>query len=66
MNTPLQAIQVRLGVTDEKEGMPISYWLYDTGVKFEGKYTQKDMELSIAILRDLADALEHKINTVLH
>lgn len=61
MNEP---IQITLGVADEVNHMPMGFWLYDDGVQFDGEMTKKDIDVALAVLLDLADALRVKLNAM--
>lgn len=58
MNDP---IQVAIGVADETHSEPIVFAMHDDGASFDPSYTRNDFIKSVAILRDLADMLEHKL-----
>lgn len=57
-------IQVAIGIESEKGGVPIQFFQFDEGVKFAGEYTINDLIISSAILRDLADAIDSKVNSM--
>lgn len=47
-------IQVLIGL----EGLPM-FILYDEGIHFSGELSDDDLTVAAAVLRDLADGLEH-------
>lgn len=59
-------IQIVIGVTDENYSGPLSFFMYEDGASFDPEYTRGDFIKSIAILRDLADMLEHKLISMNH
>jgi hypothetical protein len=55
--------QIVIGVESEAGEPFMEYHLFDEGVKFaDDRWTRNDLLISVAILRDLADALEAKLN----
>lgn len=52
MNDP---IRVTLGIADEIDHMPMDFWIYDDGVKFESSFTRTDLQIAYAVLMDVAD-----------
>lgn len=51
-------ITVLVGIDSEETGDPISFEVFLNKVSQWGKYTNDEKDLCIAVLRDLADALE--------
>lgn len=53
-------IQVALGIETEASEMMMQFWLHDDGAQISNGYTLGDLDCAIAVLRDLADAIELK------
>jgi hypothetical protein len=54
------AIQVAIGLSSERGGI-MEFHLYDTGARIHDGYTSGDLHSAIAVLLDLADALQEKL-----
>lgn len=57
----LEPFQVVIGVAAD-DGGPMTFLLQEDGVKFHDGFTAEDLTFSIAVFRDLADALLVKLN----
>ena len=58
MNEP---IQVAIGVASESGEGPMQFLLHDIGASIHEGYTVQDLQVAVAVLRDLADALEARL-----
>ena len=61
-----EPIQVMIGLADEVNDMPMAFWIYEDGVEFESEMTKEDLEIAQAVLLDLADALQVKLNSMMN
>lgn len=61
-----EPIHVIIGVLDETRKEPIEYLMHPDGVQFGAQYTKTDLEISRAVLLDLADALGEKLRMMVN
>lgn len=61
-----EPIQVMIGLADEVNDMPMAFWIYDDGVEFGSEMTKEDLEIAQAVLLDLADAFQVKLNSMMN
>jgi hypothetical protein len=54
-------IEVIVGVLPETGESPLMFVAHDGGALIHQSYTRNDLQASIAILRDLADAIEVRV-----
>ena len=53
-----EAIQVAIGIQTTDGCGPMEFYLYDNGARIHKDYSDEDLIIAVAVLRDLADAIE--------